>query len=234
MNNSTLSLYEKQFVDIGFERISLFKSLRKQYGCTEVLYPGSSVHITPSLIFPHVVYVDQSPIVEEFFVDLDRIREYVDRNKHYKRRAYIRFIPQDFTLPLKLPSTNFDLLISLYAGGVSRACRQYLKRGGILLTNNHQDDITDVLKDEQFRLISVIKIRGGKPRYYDDNPAEFITSARKEGMYTDYLRPTNGKMSYRLDVDNYFIFERCKRGGKKKSGSIYGKRRSAQERISAR
>ena len=113
MKNSAIELYKKQLVDIKFERAGLFKALKERYGCNQVLYPGSSVHITPSLFFPHVVYVDQSSTAAEFFSELDSIQTYVSRNKHYKRRAYIRFIAQDYTVPLTLPKEEFDLLISL-------------------------------------------------------------------------------------------------------------------------
>jgi hypothetical protein len=207
--SDSIKRYQERFIDIGFERAHLFQAIQERYHCTQVLYPGSSVHITPSLFFPHVVYVDQSATAREFFADMHSIRTYIDRNKRYKRRAYVRFIAQDYTAPLALRRGEFDLLISLYAGGVSRACKGYLEAGGILLTNNHHDDAEDVIDDAEFRLRSVIKHRGGKYRFVDRGLDEFIAGARKETNVKSYLRSTSQGVAYRENVDVYFIFERC-------------------------
>ena len=209
MNNSNIELYRKQFVDIGFERVHLFKAIQERYHCAQALYPGSSIHITPSLFFPHVVYVDQSATAIEFFADMRSIQTYINQNKRYKRRAYVRFIAQDYTTPLALQRAEFDLLISLYAGGVSRACKGYLKAGGVLLTNNHHDDVEDVIDDAEFQLRSVIKHRGGKYRFVDRDLDNFIAATRKGAKVKSYLRSTSQGMAYRENVDVYFVFERC-------------------------
>ena len=208
MNNLTIALYQKQIVDIGFERAGLFKALQARYAPVEALYPGSSVHITPSLFFPHVVYVDHSPTAVEFFADMDSIQRYVNRKKHYKQRAYIRFIDQDFTTSLALSSGGFDLLISLYAGGVSRACKGYLKLGGIVVTNNHQHDVDDLVNDASFQLRSVIKNVAGKYRTFDEDLGEFLAAARQGPKAKKYLRSTSRGAAYREDIDSYFVFER--------------------------
>jgi hypothetical protein len=88
--------YQTHYAGLRFERAGLFKTIRETFGCTDVLYPGCSIHITPSLFFPHVVYVDQSEQVAHFFAQQESIRAYVNRHKHYKRSAYFRFIQQDF------------------------------------------------------------------------------------------------------------------------------------------
>ncbi len=209
MSNSSIDLYQKRLVDIGFERAGLFQALKERYRCHEVLYPGSSLHITPSLFFPHVVYVDQSSTAIEFFADMTSIQTYVNKNKQYKRSAYIRFIAQDFTKPLALPKKEFDLLISLYAGRIARACKEYLKVGGILLTNNHQNDIEDVVNDIRFKLKSVIKYRGGKYRFINERVDTFIAATKKGKKAKDFLRETSQGVTYREDVDVYFVFEKC-------------------------
>jgi hypothetical protein len=208
MNNSTIDLYQKQFVEIKFERTGLFKALKEQYGCNEALYPGSSLHITPSLFFPHVVYVDQSSSAIKFFSDMEAIQAYVNRKKHYKRKAFIRFIAQDYTIPLALPQDEFDLLISLYAGGVSKACNKYLKQGGILLTNNHQNDIDEIVKDTGFQLRSIIKCRNGKYYLTDKEVDKFVTATRNGLKARKYLKSTSQGFAYREEIDVYFVFEK--------------------------
>ena len=209
MKNSTVELYQKQIVDINFERAGLFKALKERYDCNEALYPGSSVHITPSLYYPHVVYVDQSTTAAEFFSDMDGIQAYVRRNKHYKQRAYISFIAQDYTVPLPLPKGGFDLLISLYAGGVSQACKEYLKIGGILVTNDHQNDVDGVMNYTGFKLIAMVKYSGGKYRFLDEDGDIHLAAVRKRKKRKDFLQTTSQGFAYREDIDVYFIFERC-------------------------
>lgn len=211
MKNSTIELYQKQLVDINFERTGLFKALKERYDCNEALYPGSSVHITPSFFYPHVVYVDHSPAAAEFFSDMDGIQAYVNRHKRYKRGAYIRFIAQDYTLPLGLPEGGFDLLISLYAGGVSQACKAYLRRGGILVTNDHQNDLEGVINDPGFKLSAMVKYSGGKYRFLEEGAGTQLAAMRKRKKRGDYLQPTSQGAAYREDIDVYFIFERCAR-----------------------
>lgn len=211
MINSTIELYQKQYVEIKFERTGLFKLLQERYGCNEALYPGSSLHITPSLFIPHVVYVDQSSTAIKFFSDMESVQAYVNRKKFYKRRAYIRFISHDYTSPLALPRDGFDLLISLYAGGVYRACNTYLKQGGILLTNNHQNDIDAIVNDTGFQLSSIVKCSNGKYHIIDKEEDKYMAEARNGLKARKYLKSTGQGLAYRGEVDVYFIFEKCSR-----------------------
>lgn len=208
MKNATIERYQKQFVDISFERAGLFKLLKDRYDCSEALYPGSSVHITPSFFFPHVVYVDQSAAAAEFFSDMDAIQAYVNRNKHYKRNAYIRFIARDYTAPLALPDRGFDLLISLYAGGVSLACKEYLKVGGILVTNDHQNDVDGVMNHAGFEFRTMVKYSGGKYRFNNENVCSRLAATRNQKKAKGYLMSTSRGSAYQQSIDDYYIFER--------------------------
>ena len=122
-SSSTIDLYRKHYNDIRFERAGLFKAIKETYNCNDALYPGSFIHITPSFFFPHVVYVDQSPIAIEFFADTPSVLQYISRNKRYKRSPYVRFIAQDYSTTLPLAEGQFDRLISLYASSISRTCK---------------------------------------------------------------------------------------------------------------
>jgi hypothetical protein len=210
LQNTKLALYRKQYVDIEFERAGLFAALRKKYRCSEVLYPGCSVHITPSLYFPHVVYIDQSPESADFFSDVGAIDAYLQRNKHYRRRAHFQFIAQDFKLPIDLAAFGFDLLLSLYTDGVAKACRRYLKHQGIFVTNNFQNDIEDVFHDPAFELKALLRLNDGRAKFLDKRQADTIRKTRKKKK--DHLQSTGSGFAYRESVDDYFIFERRKRG----------------------
>jgi hypothetical protein len=108
-----IDLYHKHYSEMKFERAGLFELVQQTCHSIQALYPGCFVHITPSLFFPHVVYVDRHPDAQTFFADLEGVSLFISRNKHYRRLAYIRFIAQDFTAPLPLPKDSFDLLISI-------------------------------------------------------------------------------------------------------------------------
>lgn len=155
-------LYQKYVADHGLERAELFETLKAKFEwATTVLYPGSSAHITPSFYFPHVVYVDKGHLARQFFADPGEVLRMVEATKHYKRSAFIRFLDADFTEPLPLREGSFDLLISLYTGGISRSCSRFLKVGGLLLTDNHHDDAGEAAKDPEFDLIAVINENRG-------------------------------------------------------------------------
>lgn len=112
--------YASLYGDLSFERRGLFDLIQARYSCREVLYPGSSIHITPSLYFPHVVYVDQSEPAAQFFGAEKPLLEFVNCHKTYKQATYIRFLQQDYSTPLPLMDNSFDLLLALFAGGISR------------------------------------------------------------------------------------------------------------------
>jgi hypothetical protein len=136
-NNRSIDSYKRFYVDINFDRAGLFETLKREYDCNTVLYPGCSIHITPSLYFQHVVYVDISKVA---FNDIHNILDYINSNKKYKQPTYVQFIHGDYTKPLPVREENYDLLIALYAGEITKTCKKYVKPGGIILTNNHHKD----------------------------------------------------------------------------------------------
>ena len=62
------ALYKKYNVDKDYTSIGLFRELNKKYKIRKVFYPGSYVHITPSLIFPNVVYADSYKNTYKFLI----------------------------------------------------------------------------------------------------------------------------------------------------------------------
>jgi hypothetical protein len=201
-----IDLYRKHYLDIRFERAGLFRAIKKKYNCSYALYPGSFVHITPSFFFPHVVYVDQDPTAKEFFADLESVLHYIDRNKQYKRSSYVRFIAQDYSAAMPLREGDFDLLISLYAGGISQACKKYLRIGGILLTNNHHDDAREAAIDDEFKLISIVKYRRDTYTVIEDN-LNGLAVPRKVGRAKSDVRQVSNGIEY-IENQDYYVFRR--------------------------
>jgi hypothetical protein len=230
-SNSKIELYKKYYRDFRFERAGLFKVVKENFDCNEVLYPGCLIHITPSFFFPDVVYVDQNPLAAEFFGDMSGVFELINRNKQYKRSAFVRFIFQDFAGPLPLMERQFDLLISLYAGDIFRNCKAYLKVGGWFLTNNIQDDVREATGDPEFQPVAVVRYR--KQSYaLVTNDLETVLSLSGKTRVRKYLKQSSVGIEY-LENEDYFIFRRGGMNGKRSSSSIDpapGGRNSANRR----
>jgi len=202
-----MNLYETQYKSLQFERAGLFKVILEKYHGRAVLYPGCSVHITPSLYFSHVVYVDQSDEAANFFADERSMAEFVSRNKHYEQSAYVRFIQQDYSTPLPLTEDSFDFLFALFAGGIAKCCVRYLKVGGFLLTNNHQGDAIDASKRGDLQLAA--RVRFQKDGYviseYDLNEDDIPT----QKLDNKFLKQASHGMAY-VEKETYYLFRRVR------------------------
>lgn len=195
-----IELYRKHYADLRFERGGLFALVKQTFGSNDALYPGCFVHITPSLYIPHVIYVDRHPEAQAFFADLESISQFVERNKHYKRSAYIRFIAEDFNKPLPIPLAGIDLLISIFAAGVARACWQYLRPGGVLLINN----LTEV-DTAYYQLHSAIRYQRGNYRLLEGDHAAQLAARKGTNRVLNYLCQGSQGIQY-AESETYFIF----------------------------
>ena len=170
-----------------------------------MLYPGCSIHITPSFFFPHVIYVDSSPVAQAFFADRQGVLAYVNSRKTYRSPAHLRFLAQDYTRALPLEPGRFDLVVSLFAGDIARNCSRYLKRGGLLLTNNHHGDAAQAAALRDLELISVIRFRRKDYVFVDELPGDRLP--RFGPPKTErYLKSSSNGLTY-VENDEYFVFQ---------------------------
>ena len=158
MTNSP-ALYEKHFIAKQDERLQLFQRLAAAFPIRSALYPGSFVHVTPAFVFPETCFVDSDRRTPRFFSD-PQLLEFVGKRKEYDAMPAIRFHHTDYNAGFDEPEGSFDLLISQYAGFVSRACKRYLRPGGYLLANNSHGDAGLAALDPDFTLVAVVKRRG--------------------------------------------------------------------------
>lgn len=149
-------LYKKYHVDKDYTSIGLFRELNKKFKTEKVFYPGSHVHIAPSLIFPNVTYADSFRNTYKFFEDKGTI-DYIKKNKEYSEEPIFRFYQQDYNKSFKELNKEFDLVISQYAGFVGQAAKPYLKKEGLLVCNNSHGDASMASLDTDFVLIAVYK-----------------------------------------------------------------------------
>lgn len=211
MSKSSLQVekYRQLYASLRFERGALFELVRETYHPVEVLYPGCSLHLTPAFYFPHVCFVDRSPEAADFFSDRQALLDFIGRQRTYRRSPYIQFIAQDFTQPLPLRLDQFDLLLALFAGGVSRACKQYLKVGGLILTNNHQGDAIEAANDGELQLVAIARQRQGQYRLEAVEPGQTVKIAKSVGSSKRYLRQANSGVEY-IENEIYYLFQRVR------------------------
>ena len=138
-----------------------------------VLYPGCHRHLTASLIFPQVTYIDSDEKVAEFYAD-KAVEKYIDENKVYDDDVVPRhyeFHCHDVNHPLPTGvGKDFDLLISLSAGLVTEPCSDYVRNGGYLLVNDaHSDARTTFVRDNDWELIAYCDEESGDGKGFTDS-----------------------------------------------------------------
>jgi len=131
-NRNSITLYREYYQDNNNENLHQFIILAEKFSVKRALYPGSFVHITPSLVFTAVTYVDNDKRAKYFFGDPE-VRDFVEKHKLYRGESSINFLAEDYQKASIDSEEGFDLLISQYAGFVSKYCTKYLTLDGLLL-----------------------------------------------------------------------------------------------------
>lgn len=134
----------------------VFRQIRDEFGCRRALYPGCYLHITPSLVFPAVCYVDSLKGITRALADQELLA-YIGTRKGYAEDAEITCYEQEYEGFNAEPPASFDLLISLNAGAVSQAAKGFLRPGGLLLANDEHHDARRAFTDPDYRLIGAFE-----------------------------------------------------------------------------
>ncbi|MCB8943719.1 MAG: hypothetical protein H6658_08180 [Ardenticatenaceae bacterium] len=207
MKKTAVDLYQQHFVDKQFERLDLFQILAEQYGIERVLYPGSFVHITPSFVFPDVVYVDSDKRAQRFFTSQE-VLDFVAQRKSYPQEAKVAFYAADYREGFAEPVASFDLLISQYAGFVGQACKAYLQPGGWLLANNSHGDAGVAALDGDYVLKAAVFLRQGQYCLSDQNlDAYFLPKSSQVSLTQEYLLELGKGIGYTKTATAY-LFQR--------------------------
>eukprot|EP00418_Pyrodinium_bahamense_P022471 CAMPEP_0179145114 /NCGR_PEP_ID=MMETSP0796-20121207/69979_1 /TAXON_ID=73915 /ORGANISM="Pyrodinium bahamense, Strain pbaha01" /LENGTH=233 /DNA_ID=CAMNT_0020845447 /DNA_START=15 /DNA_END=717 /DNA_ORIENTATION=- len=151
-----LRLFMKSYHGLEDYHLQLFRQVQKVARARHVLYPGCFRHVTASLVFPDVSYVDFDAAVEPTFSD-ERVLAWVQEHKLYKQMAQVRFYCHNFQkeLPRHAPR-SFDMLISMSAGIVSETCGKYLRQGGHFLASDaHFEARLLASQPESYKLVGV-------------------------------------------------------------------------------
>ena len=136
-------MFEDYVARIG-DRTGLYSAVSDLGVVGPVLYPGSYLDSAPMDVWPDVVFVDND-------------RTYARRVRALEEvPTGARFLVADYREPVpEIHDGWAALLISMYAGPVSRYCTRYLRRGGHLLANNSHGDASLAIIDPRYRLVAV-------------------------------------------------------------------------------
>lgn len=204
MSKSALDLYRKYFQDRQFERLDLFEIIADKLDVQRALYPGSFVHITPSFVFPDVVYVDNDKQAKQFFGKPEFFK-FIAERKVYPQEARVAYHFADYRNGFDEPLETFDLLISQYAGLVGQHCRPYLKTGGFLLANNSHGDAGLAAIDDAYQLKAVFSVRNGKHQISETNLDEYFVPKSQIQITKEYLERLQKGIGYKKTAGVYLF-----------------------------
>ena len=139
--------------------LGVFRAVRDLIGVKRVVYPGSYVHLTPSLVFPRVCYMDS---VKGFgaAMQCDDLVPWLDAHKEYSEPVELTPIETAYS---RIPSTllaGFGLMISLNAGAISQECKPLLSPGAHLLVNDSHYDAARAHVDDDYTLVAALSADG--------------------------------------------------------------------------
>jgi hypothetical protein len=208
MKSSYPDIYKQYFVDKGDERLGLFRLLVEKFSIESGLYPGSFVHITPTLVIPHMVYVDMDKRCQPFFAS-EKTRAFVDKNREYEKPPSYSFHEADFSEGFPEKKGSFDLLLSLYSGFISKYCGAYVMKGGILLVNNSHGDAPLAYLDKRFEFIGAVKRYGNRFSYSENDLDSYFIPKGKKPFDAETIEKTMKGPAYTKPAYAY-VFKKLK------------------------
>lgn len=202
--NKAYQAYKKYYIDRDYEQVDLFRLLKYQLDITSAIYPGSYIQISPSFVFPTVVYIDSDKNAIRFFHS-DSLKEIIEARKEYPEDPEIIFHGIDYRELIDKYRSEFDLLISQYAGYISEVCKPYLRVGGYLLVNNSHGDAGMASIDSDYRLIAAIHRRNGKYRLSTASLEEYFIPKKDITVTRELLLESKKGIGYTKTATLYLF-----------------------------
>ena len=182
----------------------MFRLLRGQFDISSVIYPGSYIQVSPSFVFPFVVYIDADKNAVKYFQS-GALIEMIDQRKDYPQDSGVIFHAQDYQELLDDYRGQFDLMISQYAGFISDSCKPYLRPGGYLLVNNSHADAGMAAIDEDYQLIAAILKTRGKYRLSKASLEAYFIPKRDILVTKEFLQQRGKGLGYRKTAPLYLF-----------------------------
>lgn len=205
MLERTRKLWDKQRGSVG-DRSGLFSAVAAFIDAQTVLYAGSYVDLTPSLIWPSVTYVDVDRRANQFFGDVEGVRELLGE-MGVEGEPTVRFIHADYSSDLDIDDESVDLLISLYAGFISPPCTRFLRVGGHLFVNPSHGDADMAHLDRRYRLRGVVEEQDGVYVVRTDEIDAYFQPKKDIEVTVELLEETGRAVAHTRSAFAY-VFER--------------------------
>lgn len=157
--------------------------------------------------FPTTYYIDTDKKAKKFFTNEKEIIEYIERNKIYDEETHLRFYPEDYRKKFDDIIDSSDILISLYAGFISKYCKDLLKENGVLLANNSHGDASMAQLDDDFTFFGVINYKNKKYYLKTENLDEYFIPKKNIIVTKELLEKTNRGVGYTKPA-NYYLFRK--------------------------
>ncbi|MCA9459067.1 MAG: hypothetical protein KC550_00800 [Nanoarchaeota archaeon] len=200
-----LEKYKKNYVDKKCTSIGLFREIKKKYLCNKVLYGGCYVHISPSLIFSDVTYIDSFKNTYKFFKS-EEVENYIRTNKEYKDESKFKFYQQNYFEDLSEKLESFDVIISQYGGFVGQGLKKYLKKNSILVCNNSHGDASMADFDSDYELIGVYNRKSDEEfTISDKNLNEYLIPKSDKNNSKEYVEKTMKGIVYTKSPSGYIF-----------------------------
>ncbi len=135
--------------------LGVFRAVRRLIDAPRAVYPGSYVHLTPSLVFPRVCYVDSVKGFGAAMQSCDLIA-WLEAHMEYAEPAGVSAIETDYDRIPPALFAEFGLMISLNAGAISQECKRLLIPGAHLLANDGHYDAARAQVDGDYTLVAVL------------------------------------------------------------------------------
>ena len=169
------------------DRTELFRSIADLIGPSRVLYLGSYVDLSPSMVWPGVTYVDVDKRAKKFFSEEALVAQQLQNRIYGPQTPEVRFVHGDFNSDLPLPQNSFDLVISLYSGPSLEAALRYLAPNGVLLTNNSHADSSLAIVSDSLRPLGAILHRSGSYSITTETIDEYFQFKSPSKVSQEYL-----------------------------------------------
>lgn len=188
-------------------REGLFEAVTRHLGATRALYPGSWIHIAPSLFIPEVIYVDNDRRCPAFFAD-PAVEAWLQEHRQYAAPPVFRFHHQDYVRAIPEPVDHVDLLVSQFAGIVSQPCTRYLRPGGHLLANDSHGDAGVAFLDPCYELVGTLTHDVGVYTFSDDALDTYFVPKGRDHEKTIEGRIAAGRGQRYVRTADHYLFRR--------------------------
>ena len=119
----------------------------------------------------------------------------------------MKYFPEDYRKDFVELKDSSDLLISLYAGFISKYCKDLLKKNGVLLANNSHGDASMAQLDNDFKFFGVVNYQNKKYYLKTDNLDKYFIPKKNITVTKELLDKTNSGVCYKKPA-NYYLFRK--------------------------